>query len=239
MNLPDIMRYGLATGIVATANANRRAYHMRTTWLPHLALNGVALLLPDLLRPVLAHRSAVRGKATTMTGLAIDTVAELCDNPAYVAYVAPLAAGYLLSHPDFNIYKGAWGELSVAGFGLDALPHAATAFALVRLSVDAANAAAEHADGRNPAADVVRWCQTHSALFSAGVLALATVGWELAEYRVYRHELAQRGDPALINMQWSLDDTASDVLANVIGWLVAIYGRDAARAFVSLNINPI
>lgn len=232
MHLPDIARYGLAAGIAATANANRRAYHMRTTWLPHLALNSVALLLPDLLRPVLAQRSVADAKATTLLDLAVATLTELvCKNPAYVAYVAPLAAGYLLSHPDFNIYKGAWGELAIAGFGLDALPHAATAFALVRLSVDAANAAAEHADLRNPLADLLRWCQTHEALFSAAVLALATVVWELAEYRVYRHELAQRGDPALINMQWSLDDTAADVLANLIGWAVAMSGTCAKNAF--------
>jgi len=50
MRRSDLARYALWCGIVVTAEGNRRAYHLRTTWLPHLATNTLSLLLPDLYR---------------------------------------------------------------------------------------------------------------------------------------------------------------------------------------------
>src|SRR5688572_7394034 len=129
MRLDDLLRYGLWCGVAVTAAGNRRLYAMTTTWLPHFAANTVSLLLPDMLRLV-APRARLSGES------ACQGVGELfhsamtrvvCDNPRYVLYVVPLASGYLLSAPWLNIYKGELGDLRLAGFGLDALPHVATA----------------------------------------------------------------------------------------------------------------
>src|SRR5215210_7138371 len=103
MQLASLLRYGIWCGVLATAEGNRREYHMTTTWLPHLTTNTLSLLLPDIYREIAraipAHRhndslpselwQVVDGTLTTM----------LCDNPAYVLYVTPLALGYLLSSP--------------------------------------------------------------------------------------------------------------------------------------------
>src|SRR5687768_8271393 len=142
MQLASLLRYGLWCGVLATAEGNRREYHMTTTWLPHLATNTISLLLPDIYRlvacakPAGAHRRSMAGQLGQVTGGTLATM--LCDNPAYVLYVAPLALGYMLSSPWLNIYKGDLAERRLAGFGLDALPHALTAFALTALTIDTA-----------------------------------------------------------------------------------------------------
>jgi hypothetical protein len=101
MRLADLSRYGLWCGVAITAAGNRRLYAMTTTWLPHLAANTVTLLLPDLLRLVmpgarLSGESTCQGVRELLRGVIVEMV---CDNPRYVLYVAPLAAGYLLSAP--------------------------------------------------------------------------------------------------------------------------------------------
>jgi hypothetical protein len=146
----------------------------------------------------------------------------ICDNPRYVLYVAPLAAGYLLSSPWFNIYKGKLAEKRLAGFGLDAIPHATTAFALTRLVGDTADTGADLARSTGAPAAWLDWCAQHHGLCSALVLSLATFVWEYSEYMIHVHELAQRGAVENINMQWSVDDTIADCLSNVAGWLLAI-----------------
>jgi hypothetical protein len=240
MRLPDLIRYGIWGGILATAEANRREYAMTTTWLPHLLTNSFTLLLPDLYRtldprvpapeveaelrqrePEAEWRRVLRGTVEAMVR----------DNPRYVVYMAPLAAGYLLSHPRFNIYKGALGEKRLAGFGLDALPHSATAFALTALICDTLRTAAELAPPEGALADALAWCDEHQELISGLALAAATLIWELGEYKIYRHELAQRGDQRKINMQWSASDTLADCAANLIGWGASIaWPRASKRA---------
>jgi hypothetical protein len=220
--MPDLARYALWCGVAATAEGNRREYAMTTAWLPHLATNTFSLLLPDLLRVAVPPARAA-GPPRTAWPLLRETLATVVrDNQRYVLYVAPLAAGYLLSAPWLNIYKGELAELRLAGFGLDALPHAATAFALCALVGDTLRAASALAPPDGAASELLHRLAGRRALTSAAALALATLLWELGEYRIHRYELALRGDSQAINMQWSLPDTLSDCAANAIGWLLAI-----------------
>ncbi len=250
MNVSDLVRYGLWCMLAATAAANQREYNMATTWLPHLLTNSLSLLLPDILRfltrrqladsdmplssPSLLAERGLGGEVNTLrSGLDIaqqSLIRTARDNPNYVIYVAPLAIGYVLSHPRFNIYKGDLGAIRVAGFGLDSLPHAATALGLAALTADTAQNAAAIAPPASPWTPLVRWSGEHPAAFSGAVLAVATLIWEVGEYRVHRYELELRGDVEKINMQWSLPDTLRDIIANCAGWLAAMFLRQVLRS---------
>jgi hypothetical protein len=223
MRFSDLSRYGLWCGIAVTAAGNRRQYAMTTTWLPHFAANTLSLLLPDLLRLALA-RARPDGEAAGRGAwqvLRATTTRVVSDNPRYVLYVAPLAAGYLLSAPWLNIYKGRLGQLRLAGFGLDALPHAATAYAMTALVHDSLRVMAD-LSSEGQLGGLPRRLDRRRGLVSGAALALATLAWELGEYRIHRHELARRGAAEAINMQWSLADTLTDCLANALGWLLAV-----------------
>jgi len=224
MRVPDILRYGLWCGIVATAEANRRHYRMTTTWLPHLLANTLALLLPDLYRALRKPRfSAAEPWQQSALSIADRTIAStVCDNPYYVVYVAPLAVGYLLSSPRFNIYKGDLADVRLAGFGLDALPHSTTALALTLLIGDTLQTAAKMAPARSPISRRLLWCKRRQGGIAGAIVALVTLIWELGEYRIYKHEFARRGDMRRINMQWSASDTAYDCLSNAIGWALGL-----------------
>jgi hypothetical protein len=231
MRYHDLARYSLWCGVAVTAAANRRAYRMTTTWLPHFAANTLSLLLPDLLRVALPSGHPAQSQPPgSRRRLLRDTLATTVrDNPAYVLYAAPLAAGYLLSAPWLNIYKGELGELSLAGFGLDALPHATTAYALTALVGETLAAAAELAAPDDSVGDILRWLDERGELVSGAALVLATLVWELGEYRIHRHELVQRGSAEAINMQWSMADTVTDCLANAAGWLIAVALQRSGR----------
>jgi hypothetical protein len=151
------------------------------------------------------------------------------DNPHYAIYVAPLALGYILSHPQFNIYKGKWGEMNVAGFGLDTLPHSATAFAFAALVADTFDTIGQREQYHGMLANFMRWGRHKPELLSLVLLGLVTLNWELGEYRIHQYEIAQRGDSSQINMQWSLQDTGRDVIANLLGWGVAMLWRGRNR----------
>ena len=233
MQFADIVRYGLWSGIVTVSAGNQRAYKMTTTWLPHLTANTITLLLPDIYRlldtlskryereaSAAAQPRVQPPRAWPLLGVTLD--AMIRDNPRYVLYVAPLAAGYLLSSPWFNIYKGKLAEKRLAGFGLDAIPHATTAFALTRLVCDTADTGVDLARSTGAQAAWLDWCAQHHGLCSALVLSLTTLVWEYGEYMIHVHELAQRGAVENINMQWSVDDTIADCLSNAAGWLLAI-----------------
>jgi hypothetical protein len=201
---------------------------MVTTWLPHLLTNTITLLLPDILRnvkPGLQQRAS-SGELGELVKepLEIATI-MIRDNPRYVVYITPLAAGYLLSHPRFNIYKGRMGDLRLAGFGLDTIPHSATALGLTALVCDTIETTARIIPPRSPLAPLVRWSRHHLPLASGLVLALATLAWEIGEYNIYRREMRLRGDPKRINMQWSLVDSLRDCVANSIGWVLALLLR--------------
>lgn len=227
MRLSDLARYGLWGALVATADANRREYNMVTTWLPHLLTNTLTLLFPDALRKLLppTKTSERRAAPPIVSALEMPMEAMVRDNPSYWVYVAPLAIGYILSHPRFNIYKGAWADIRFAGLGLDALPHAATAFALTALVCDTAETASRLTAPDEAFAQFWQWCSQHPALISAAALAIATLIWESGEYRVHIHELALRGDVSKINMQWTWRDTLNDMVANTAGWIAALVFR--------------
>ncbi|MBX3063164.1 MAG: hypothetical protein KF726_09315 [Anaerolineae bacterium] len=225
MKSSDLLRYGLWLAVAETAWENRREYRMITTWLPHLVANTASLLLPDALRRLFPAKQSSNTAPPAHSELEIierTTQASISENPHYAGYVTPLALGYILSHPRFNIYKGEWAEKRFAGLGLDALPHGATAFGLVSLVCETAENAAEIFPRSNPLFPLVRWASQHSTVFSGLILAVATLIWESGEYRIHQQELRLRdGDITKINMQWSLDDTVRDCIANFLGWAAA------------------
>lgn len=227
MRLSDGLRYGLWLLMAQTALANRQHYRLVTTWLPHLLTNTLSLLLPDAVRrlfpPPRRPRNLVEDTLITMTR----------DNPQYAAYVAPLALGYIVSHPRFNIYKGALGKLRFGGLGLDAIPHAATAFAFSALAADTFDTMGDHATEADALSAFVRLGDRSPELMSLALLALITLNWEYGEYRMFRYEMAKVGDREAINMQWALDDTARDVAANLLGWLLAVIWRRVSGRKIS------
>jgi hypothetical protein len=235
MRFSDVARYGILFAVAATANANRREYHMPTTWLPHLATNTLTLLLPDVFR-MLPRPTKKAPKAISNSGssslirdvwqavyIPIDSTVR--DNGAWVIYVTPLAAGYLLSHPRFNIYKGEMAEMRVLGFGLDAIPHSATGFALGALVCDVARRAAEMCPPRNRFKPLLELAAQNRGVLAFAALGALTALWEYGEYRIHQHEMAQRGSAELINMQWSADDTLHDLISNTAGCLLAVVLR--------------
>ena len=223
MPIADLVRYSLWAAILETAYENRRQYHMFTTWLPHLLTNTFTLLLPDLMRVTLpnAHDDTLDKLPEPLDDAALTLTAMIRDNEAYVVYVAPLALGYILSHPRFNIYRGRMGAIRLAGFGLDALPHSATALAFSALVCDTVDTATKKLDNDSPLRPLSEQGSRHPALVSGVLLSLATLIWEFGEYLMYRHEMAQRGDREKINMVWSVDDTVRDAVSNMAGWAVA------------------
>ena len=218
MKTRDLLRYGLWAVLAYTADANRRHYHMTTTWLPHLLTNSLSLLLPDALRLLFGRRRARNAVEAVMFRMARD-------NDDYVLYVAPLAAGYILSHPRFNIYKGDWAELRLMGFGLDSIPHTATATALSALVQDSLKVVSEVDDDDTLLSRALDTAARYSPLASLGVLGVLTFIWEYGEYRIHKAEMAERGSTELINMQWSAADTRKDIISNLLGWLLAVLTR--------------
>lgn len=205
---------------------------MVTTWLPHLLTNTFTLLLPDILRitkPGLQQLTSSDGLGEVIEEPLEIANVMICDNPNYVAYITPLAAGYLLSHPRFNIYKGQMGDLRLAGFGLDTIPHGATALGLTALVCDTVETTAKTMSPRSPLAPIVQWSRRHLPLASGLVLAMATLFWEVGEYSIYRREMRLRGDIKRINMQWGLVDSLRDIVANTIGWILALLLRRSAH----------
>ncbi len=218
LKLPDLARYAVWGVLAATADANRREYRMTTTWLPHLVVNSISLLLPDALCLLVPAKR----KPNNLVEAVMDDMVR--DNPKYVTYVFPLAAGYILSHPRFNIFKGDMGDIRIGGLGLDAIPHSATGFALTALVHDTLETAAEiQPPSTSPLSRLIHTLNRRPALVSLGILSALTFFWEYGEYSVHQHELELRdGDITKINMMWSAEDTARDVVANFLGWAAAL-----------------
>ncbi|MBZ0290015.1 MAG: hypothetical protein K8I30_20490 [Anaerolineae bacterium] len=214
MKLQDLLRYSLWGGVVATSAAKFLEYRVVTAWLPHLAINSVALLLPDAARVILPPRP--------LTSLTLEHLARAMvrDNDDYVTYPAPLAIGFILSHPRFNIYKRPWSDLQLMGFRLDAIPHGATGLAVTLVVIDTLRTGAKLPDSL--LTRLLRLGNRNRGLVSlAGLIALTAI-WEYGEYRVHTIELEKFGDPEKVNMQWSPNDTARDVAANLTGWALAL-----------------
>jgi hypothetical protein len=212
-----LVRYLLWAGVLLSANANRRHFGLASTWVFHTIGNSVTLMLPDLLRLAGLDRP---GPVPAWRGMVRDVVAN---NQGYAASVAPLALGYILSHPRWNIYKGAWGALHWGVFGLDSIPHATTAGGLVTLTLTSLDALGQYLPPDAPVAGWIPWARGHPVRTAAVVLGLATLVYETAEWAIHVSELAATGgDPSRINMEWSLSDTLADSLANALGGLAAV-----------------
>jgi hypothetical protein len=229
VRLSDGLRYGLWCGVALTARRNKTEYGVPTAWLTHLAGNTVTLLLPEwvqLLRrvPAVAANKAWHPYMATL-------VRRVCDDPRYAGYVAPLALGFIASHPDFSIYHGRWAELTVLGFGADTVPHSSAAYAVARLESETLATFAAELARDHRLAPLARHAAAHPDLLAAATVLALTLLWELSEYRAHNAELAASGrDEREINMQWSLPDAITDSVSNLAGLLAAIaVRRRAAR----------
>lgn len=228
-NRHALLRYALWLGVVNTARANRDYFGLPTTWVFHLALNSFTLFLPELYRGATkvwrldARAQTQRACLSVAHGMLQDAVVN---NPYYALYVTPVALAYMVSHPQFNIYKGALAQWRIAGFGLDALPHALTAFAFTNLAFDALHAFHKHTPSDAQWAALAARADEHAALVAGALLASASAFYESGEYAIHEEELREtHGDANKINLVWSAQDTLFDLMANALGWLGAILLR--------------
>ncbi len=221
------IRWALWGGILLTANANRKHTDLKTAWVPHLIGNTLALLWPEIYRGVgsILNLDASAQKDSNVAPAMLDGVMHdlVLDNPRYVEYVAAPALAFILTYPKINIYKSDWANRQLFGFGLDSIPHAATAFGLTQLVFDALRALKRHTSPSAPLAAPVDWAADHAAWISAGALAAATAFYESGEYAIHRSELkAVHNDPAQVEMEWSFADTLQDIFSNAVGWLLDV-----------------
>ena len=224
MRSSDILRYGLWAAVLGTALRNRKEYGVPTAWLTHLAGNTATLLLPDLIR--LFHKLPTTALPHALQPFVRTLDHRVRTDPKYAGYVAPLALGFIASHPDYSIYHGRWAERTLFGFGLDSLPHAAAAYALARLTSETVATLQQELPSSHLCAAPVDWATRH--VDALGTLAVATVTllWEIGEYRAHIAELEATGRaPEEINMQWSWPDTVTDSIANLLGLLTAVAVR--------------
>ena len=230
MRLADLLRYSLWAAVALTAARNRKEYGVPTAWLTHLAGNTVTLLLPDLLRIVRTRAPAATPPDSTLPALLRTLDRRVCQDPSYAAYVAPLALGFIASHPDYSIYHGRWAERTAFGFGVDSIPHAAAAYALARLVTKTVFTLRDELPPTMLARPVA-WSALHIDALAATAVAVVTLIWEVSEYRAHIAELEATGrDPSEINMQWSFQDAVTDSFANLLGVLAAIAARRSMMA---------
>ena len=136
--------------------------------------------------------------------------------------MAPVTLAYVVSHPDFNIYRGAMGEWRCLGFGLDSIPHSLTAAALTTLVYDGLTALRLHTPAQAAIAPLVAVGYQQRVALAALILAGLTTFYEYSEYSIHQEELrATGGDESRINMLWDAEDTAKDIASNALGWLAA------------------
>jgi hypothetical protein len=216
----DLLRYGLWAAVTGTALRNRKEYGVPTAWLTHLAGNTVTLFLPDLMSRIDADRAA-----DDLQPL-LRTIQQRVADPHYAGYVAPLALGFIFSHPDFSIYHGRWAERNIAGFGADSVPHAAAAYALARLASETITTLDQELPATHALAPSAAWAARNVDALAAGAVVAVTLIWEVGEYLAHHAEVQKTGrDPREVNMQWSLPDAITDSFANLAGLLAAIAVR--------------
>lgn len=221
----DLLRYGLWTAVAATAARNRKEYGVPTAWLTHLAGNTLTLFLPDLLRLVPATARTMPSDSTLRAFLkTLDR--RVRDDPCYAVYAAPLAIGFILSHPDYSIYHGRWAEQTIFGFGVDSVPHAGAAYTLARLVSASLLSLREELPTSSRLAQPVAWAAAHVDAIAAAVVVVVTLIWEWSEYLAHFAEIEATGrDPREVNMQWSLPDAITDSISNLAGLLAAVAVR--------------
>ncbi len=225
----DLLRYGLWVAVLGTAVRNRKEYGVPTAWLTHLAGNTVTLLLPDALGML------PEGLVTDTKGLPGALLRTLrsrtWEDPSYAAYAAPLALGFIASHPDYSIYHGRWAELNVFGFGLDSLPHASAAYGLARLLTEAVLTLEDELPRGHVLYHPIRRLGRQVDVLAAVAVLIVTITWEWSEYLAHKAELKATGRaPDEINMQWSLPDALTDTISNALGLGAAILVGRSKRA---------
>lgn len=226
----NLLRYTLWAAVATTAKRNRREYGVPSAWLTHLVGNSITLFLPDVLR-LLQPKARLRSDDPTFQAILRTLDLRICQDPKYAYYVAPLALGFIASHPDYSIYHGALGEYQILGFGLDSLPHAATAYTLTRLISETLETLDAELPSSARLAQTAHWAAQHVDILTTLAIAIVTLAWEFGEYRAHIDELKQTGRPeSEINMQWSLKDSTTDALSNSFGLALAIAVRHALRS---------
>ncbi len=238
-----IIRFLLWAGILITARADRRETGLRTAWVPHLAGNSFSLLLPEIWTAArrLIPTGGLRGPGPNELRATLDGVIDdlVVSNPRYFEYVAPAALAYILTYPTINIYRNEKANRMIFGLGLDSIPHATTALAITQLVFDLLGSLKRHAAPSAPLAASIEWAEEHAVLVSGGVIAGATAFYESGEYAIHVAELEQvHNDPTKIAMEWSVADTAGDILSNVVGWLLAVLSRQAREVRPSRRVLP-
>lgn len=229
----DLLRYGLWASVLFTANANRKFFGLPTTWVFHVTLNSFILFLPEILQ---ASNKILRLDARTQVkqdfvSTAHETMQDaVVENPSYALYVAPVALAYVVSHPQFNIYKGDLAKIRLFGFGLDAIPHSLTAFAFTNLMLDTFAAFRRHTPRDASWREFAEYADDHSGKIAGALLIGASTLYEGGEYAIHAEELRETGgDESKINLVWSAQDTLFDVMSNTLGWLAAVMLRPRKR----------
>lgn len=226
MRPADLLRYGLWMAVAATAARNRKEYGVPTAWLTHLAVNTMTLFLPDFLRLMRVPSRSAQYPDSTVHAVLRTLDRRTRVDPNYAVYAAPLAAGFIVSHPDFSIYHGRWAERQILGFGVDSVPHAAAAYTLARLVSESLLSLSEELPSAGPLTATVDLAAEHVDLAALLAVAVVTLVWELSEYVAHVSELKATGrDPSEINMQWSLPDAITDTISNLLGWAAAVAVR--------------
>jgi hypothetical protein len=221
----DLFRYGLWAAVAVTARRNRREYGVPTAWLTHLLGNTATLWLPDLMRWLDADRAPDEIRPL------VRAIQRRAADPSYAGYVAPLALGFVLSHPDYSIYHGRWAERTLLGFGPDSVPHAAAAYALARLTSETITTLDQELPATHTLAPITAAAARNVDAIAAGAVLIVTLIWEVGEYVAHHAEVERTGrDPGEVNMQWSLPDAITDSFANLAGLLAAIAVRRRAIA---------
>lgn len=227
MKRTDLLRYALWLGVVYTGNANRKFFGLPTTWVFHLTLNSFVLFLPeiieiaDTLLPFDAQQPGAQPDLFTTVRATLRDVVVTQDKYAY--YVAPVALAYIVSHPQFNIYKGDLAKLRLFGFGLDAIPHSATAFTFTRLMMDMFDTFLQNTPRDASWRALAESADQHSGKMAGAFLAAASTLYESGEYAIHEEELRETGgDESKINLVWSAQDTLFDLLSNAMGWVLAL-----------------
>jgi hypothetical protein len=223
VRLSNSLRYSLWAAVAGTAYRNRKEYHVPTAWLTHLVGNTITLLLPEWLA-LLQHIRPVAAPVAEPVFRTLDQ--RVRQDPRYAAYVAPLALGFIASHPRISIYHGRWAEETIMGFGLDSVPHASAAYALARLTSETVLTLERELPPRHPLAALTRGAAARVDLLAVVLVGAVTLLWEVSEYQAHHAELDATGrDPSEINMQWSWPDAITDSISNLAGLVAAIVVR--------------
>jgi hypothetical protein len=147
-------------------------------------------------------------------------------DPHYASYVAPLAIGFIASHPDYSIYHGQWAERTLFGFGVDTIPHATAAYGLARFVSETALTLHAETPASNRISPLAHWAAQHVDGLAITTVFIVTCLWELSEYLAHHAEIEATGrDASEVNMQWSVIDAITDSISNLVGLAAAIQVR--------------